>query len=1108
MLALRRQRTSKMVAVAVLAVLLVVVVIQRDAILGWLAARSFFEDLGLCLVALLLVFVTRQRRSTVILPFRNLTGEQAYDALAQGFAERLELEIRRINRLRTEAAPFQYEGINAPARAPGIAPGVTKAGGLETASGVGSDAALGEVATLDMAGIRLPLGALIRGISRAPTISGGVLKVDGKLRFVGDHTGRRRGKWEVWSEDLFQDGDWDHALAALARELAYRMVWDTLGEPSSGADWRSFRELIEGLDHYERYLRDRLLGHLELAEQRLLAAVAFSPRFASAYYNLGVIHEEQARARLLLGQDRSALQVMASAMDVAMEWYQRALAIDPGMTGARIQLARGHFERRELDQAIASARLAVALSRSKGIPCAGARHWLGKCLAASAERPGSTDHWREAIAAYRGAERDYRLLARQRPRQGADEYAVRPLAAVLAEVATHRGEAHFSSGQHRRACRAFRQAIRHQPHGSVAHMQLGRVLTSRRRFDDAWPELAEAVRLDPSSSEAVWALGEWLRDAGCVETARTTLSFAVTMNPRDPAAWRCRADLNGGDSGAQNLAMAGLALALEPTNSESYQSLATLHRAVGEPASSDEAARTYEELADVVRSGGELTTWLGDQLSGDSQGSSGIRERIHRWCLGWLLGTHAPEEAIEHLVKAGDLPEAALSHDELGSIYQCAGRLEEAARSCERAVAVQPEDAGMLDVPIPWRLRLADVCAKLQDCNTALEQYTWVIDSPPIGIALTAEASGSGACSRGVAVRTGQFTSAWRAQAFASRGAVFAALGSSRAAKEDCEQAILLEPGYAFPYDTLARLRRDEGDDDGAIEAWQRAAALAPQEAADIAREIARLYVARAAGTHQRPLRQGWLNRAVAQYRRAVSVALEPVEEAQLRAELGSALADLGRYDEAIGEYERAVLAGRGSPSVDGYHVGLARAYERSDRYPEAATHYHEAWKLRENAYRDASEDESRTAALALAEIQNRIAYLYAEQDVRLDEGLNLIEQALTLASNSLRLDDESGLRERDCWAAYLDTRAWLRHKLGDEEGAITDLLEAIRFSTGTIEERQHLAVIYEARAAGRVSEADRRLDLALARREWTHVRNLDPENEVAAQALARLPQA
>ncbi|MGH3924464.1 MAG: hypothetical protein ACRDTT_16660, partial [Pseudonocardiaceae bacterium] len=465
MRALRGRRTSKTVAVAAFVALLVVVVAQREAILGWLAARSFFEHLALLLVALLLVFATRQRRSTVILPFRNLTGDQAYDALAQGFAERLELEIRRINRLRTEAAPFQYEGINAPARAPGIAPGVTKAGGLETASGVGSDGALGEVATLDMAGIRLPLGALIRGISRAPTISGGVLEVNGKLRLVGDHTGRRRGKWEVWSEDLFQDGDWDQVLAALARELAYRMVWDTLGEPSSGADWRSFRELIEGLDHYERYLRDRLLGHLELAEQRLLAAVAISPRFTSAYYNLGVIHEERARARLLLGQDRGALQTMAGAMDVAMEWYQRALAIDPGMTEARIQLARGHFERRELDQAIESARLAVAIASSRGLPCPGARHWLGRCLAASAERPGSPDQWREAIAAYRGAARDYRLLARQRPPQGADEPAVRPLAAVLAEVAVHRGEAHFSSGQHRRACRAFRQAIRHQPHG-------------------------------------------------------------------------------------------------------------------------------------------------------------------------------------------------------------------------------------------------------------------------------------------------------------------------------------------------------------------------------------------------------------------------------------------------------------------------------------------------------------------------------------------------------------------------------------------------------------------------------------------------------------------
>jgi tetratricopeptide (TPR) repeat protein len=1104
MFTLRRYSRAKMVATATLVALLVVVAVQRHAVGRWLGGRNVFELMALSLVVLLFVFAGRQRHSTLILPFRNLTGDPAFDALANGFAERLELEVRRINRLRTEAAPFQYEGINAPARSPGITPGVTRAGGLETASGIGAEGAFGDVGTLGMAGISVPLGALMRGLSRTPTISGGVLEVDGQLRLVGDYTGKVRKKWEVYAEDLLDESDRDQALAALARQLAYRMVWDTHGEPSSGADWRSFRELIEGLDHYERYLRDRLLGHLELAEQRLLAAVAISPRFASAYYNLGVIHEERARAQRLLGHDR-AEQEMAGVMSVAMEWYQRALALDPGMTEARIQLARRYFERGELDQAMESARLAVTIARSKGVACATGWHWLGRCLASDAERSGSAARWRQAIAAYRSAERDYRLLAR-RP-MSADELADRPLAAVLVEVARHRGEAYLLKRQDRPACRAFRQAIRHQPHSSVAHIRLGRVLTAMRRFDDAWSELAEAVRLDPTSSEAVWALGEWFRDVGCLRTARAALSFAVSMNPRDPQAWRLRAGLDG-DNATDRLAMAGLALALQPLNPASYQLLATLHRTNGTALFSADAASTYEEIAEVLRSESNLGIWLGDQCSGDSPGSSAIRERICRWCLGWLSASRSPDEAIEHLVEAGDLPEAALTYDEMGGIYQRAGRFDEAAKSCERAVAIQPEQVGLLDVPIPWRLRLADVCVKLKDHATALEQYTQIVELASSGIVLIADAGDNGACGRKVEVQTGHCTSAWKAQAFASRAAVYSALGDASSAKEDCEQAIFLEPGYAFPYDTLARLRRDEGDYDGAIDAWQRAAALAPQEAADIAREIAGIYVARAAATHQQPLRQGWLDRAVAEYQRAVSVRLEPAEEAEIRGELGSALAGLDRHDEAVREYERAVLVGRDLPGVDAHHLGLARAYEQSDRYPEAAASYHQAWRLRERAYQESPDTESRrVAALALAEIQNRIAYLYAQQDVRLDEGLRLVEQALTLAKENLHLDldGEASLEERDAWAAYLDTRAWLRYKLGDDESAIVDLQEAIRFSTGTIEERQHLATVYEARAAGRTSETDRRADLDLARREWTHVRNLDPENELAAQALARL---
>ena len=68
------------------------------------------------------------------------------------------------------------------------------------------------------------------------------------------------------------------------------------------------------------------------------------------------------------------------------------------------------------------------------------------------------------------------------------------------------------------------RAERALPSESLAHLDMGIVLTEAGQLDDATRELKEAVRLDPDDGDAHWRLSRLYRDRGDTKAANDELA--------------------------------------------------------------------------------------------------------------------------------------------------------------------------------------------------------------------------------------------------------------------------------------------------------------------------------------------------------------------------------------------------------------------------------------------------------------------------------------------------------------------------------------------------------------------------------------------------------
>ncbi len=283
----------------------------------------------------------------------------------------------------------------------------------------------------------------------------------------------------------------------------------------------------------------------------------------------------------------------------------------------------------------------------------------------------------------------------------------------------------------------------------------------------------------------------------------------------------------------------------------------------------------------------------------------------------------------------------------------------------------------------------------------------------------------------------------------------------------------------------LAGMYRAGDQWDKAAETYRQIAELEPNAASRVAAQVADTYrVAR-----QYPKAMEEVNAASKKY----------PDDRAVRSVRASILADTGRTDEAIAEAKK-LFDGKSDRET---WITLAQIYEKGKNYGEMRKAIDEAEKLSQDRDDkesvtfmrgamfekmkdfDAAEREFRkvlelnpknTSAL------NYLGYMLADRNVRLQEALSLIRQAV-------ELDPDNG--------AYLDSLGWVYYRLNDLDNAERYLERAIEKFSKDPTVHDHLGDVYAKK--GRLKEAISQWQKSLA--EWENT----PPSEADQSEIAKV---
>jgi len=222
-------------------------------------------------------------------------------------------------------------------------------------------------------------------------------------------------------------------------------------------------------------------GHLDEAAEGFASVIAASPNFAEAYFNLGLVREEQGRN------------------EEAISSFQKALALKPRLRGANLFLGVAEYRLNQLDEAIAAFRKETAAYPSD----ASAWMWLGVAE-----------------------------LAKEQPEDAAEalDKAYR-LAPDNVDILYHRGRAHLLVSKE-----SYARMFKADPNTWRVHQVLAQADAEADRHEEAIAEYLAAIRLAPNQPGLHEELGTEYRMAGKMEEAQAALQREIEIDPHNPLA--------------------------------------------------------------------------------------------------------------------------------------------------------------------------------------------------------------------------------------------------------------------------------------------------------------------------------------------------------------------------------------------------------------------------------------------------------------------------------------------------------------------------------------------------------------------------------------------
>lgn len=269
----------------------------------------------------------------------------------------------------------------------------------------------------------------------------------------------------------------------------------------------------------------------------------------------------------------------------------------------------------------------------------------------------------------------------------------------------------------------------------------------------------------------------------------------------------------------------------------------------------------------------------------------------------------------------------AAFHANLGEAYRALGRLDDARRSYQQALSIQPQLAAAHN-------NLGTILQAQGHLAAAIEHYSQAASLQPdyvdalnnLGTAYQQQGNWSAATEafgRAVATQPGY------ARGHYNRGVALAMQQQLADAVAAFEQALAAEPDYADVHYGLAMTLQRQGDFARAETHYQRALSLRPAWA-EAASSLGSMFQA-----------QGDLSRAAQMYEQALAANPNYAEAIYNQ---GTLLKQQNAIEPAIEKYRRAIVI---KPDFPEAHYNLGTLLQQTERLEEAAAAYREAVRLR-----------------------------------------------------------------------------------------------------------------------------------------------------------------
>lgn len=268
----------------------------------------------------------------------------------------------------------------------------------------------------------------------------------------------------------------------------------------------------------------------------------------------------------------------------AIKDYRRALAIDPGMAGLKIDLALSYFKlsqfrnaipllKEELKQHPDNQRLTVLLGM--------AHYGAGEYAAAVPYLRAAAARERKS-AAIRLPLAQACLWSRQFKCVLATYQQILALNGASVEADMLAGEAYDAQGDTAAATRQFRAAVQADPKEPEVHFGLGYLLWTQRHFKQAAKEFRAELKNNPEDGQSMAYLGDSLMHQGEQAEAARWLKQAITLKTSLELAHLDLGIINASDGNkAEAVDQFRSAITLNPKATDPRWRLARLYQSMG-----------------------------------------------------------------------------------------------------------------------------------------------------------------------------------------------------------------------------------------------------------------------------------------------------------------------------------------------------------------------------------------------------------------------------------------------------------------------------------------------------------------------------------------------